>query len=376
MKKLPRTTTILTGVALIGLSAIPAEAQQKAKNLQLSVGGFFNSYVAISEQSSSFENDTATSGLETGYDRLNIYNDSEIHFTGSTKLGNGIGVSVTVELETDQSNSTDIDDSFLSLTGSFGDLRMGSTDAVTGVFAVSAPAAGATGPNDGDLGNSIIQPSAVSATADTLLGTGNAMKLTYLTPEFNGLQVGVSFEPSGDTASDAMPAVGGDSGTDTQQYNIGIAYSGKLGSADVSADLSYKEDHGTAANSTSGIRGGVNLTAGQITIGGSFKKIDAIDSGIEGTANSPEEEGFDVGIQYGKGPTVVSLTYLESDMPLASGTMGDDTVEALTIGASYSVDPGIDLLGTAARVKYSDEGTNDANNNHGWAVIGGIGITF
>ena len=75
MKKLPRTTTILTGVAPIGLSAIPAEAQQKAKNLQLSVGGFFNSYVAISEQSSSFENDTATSGLETGYDRLNIYND-------------------------------------------------------------------------------------------------------------------------------------------------------------------------------------------------------------------------------------------------------------------------------------------------------------
>ena len=176
--------------------------------------------------------------------------------------------------------------------------------------------------------------------------------------------------------SDAMPAVGGDSGTDTQQYNIGIAYAGKLGSADVLADLSYKEDHGTAANSTSGLRGGVNLTAGQITIGGSFKKIDAIDSGIEGTANSPEEEAFDLGIQYGMGPTSISLTYLQSDMPLASGTMGDDSVEALTIGASYTVGPGIDLLGTAARVEYSDEGTNDANNNHGWAVIGGIGITF
>ena len=55
MKKLLRTTTILTGVALIGLSAIPAEAQQKAKNLQLSVGGFFNSYVAIFRTIHSFE---------------------------------------------------------------------------------------------------------------------------------------------------------------------------------------------------------------------------------------------------------------------------------------------------------------------------------
>ena len=76
------------------------------------------------------------------------------------------------------------------------------------------------------------------------------------------------------------------------------------------------------------------------------------------------------------GPTTVSLTYLQSDMSLASGTTGDDSVEALTIGASYTVGPGIDFLGTAARVEYSDEGRNDANNNHGWAVIGGIGITF
>ena len=271
----------MTGVSVLALSAAPAEAQQKAKNIQLSVGGYFNSFVAFADQADSFESSSnATSRV--GYDSFNIYNDSEVHFTGSTKLDNGIGVSVTVELETDQVKNADahIDDSYLSLTGSFGDVRIGSTDAVTGVFANSAPAAGATGPNDGDLGNSIIQPSAVSATADTLLGTGNSMKLTYLTPEINGFQAGFSYEPSS-TNSDAMPAIGGNSGTDTQQYNIGIAYAGKLGSADVSADLSYKEDHGTAANSTSGIRGGVNLTAGQITIGGSFKKIDAIDSGIE-----------------------------------------------------------------------------------------------
>ena len=377
MKRVLYATTILTTVVAVNFSSMTVEAQQKAKPLQISVEGYFNSYMAASDQSGSFES-TSNSTARAGYDNFNIYNDSEVHFTGSTKLDNGIGVSVTVELETDQVKNADahIDDSFLRLTGSFGDVRIGSTDAITGVFAVSAPAAGATGPNDGDLGNSIIQPSAVSATADTLLGTGNDIKLTYLTPEFNGFQAGFSYEPSSATASDAMPSVGGTLGTDTQEYNVGVTYSGKIGSAGISADLSYKEDHGTAANSYSGFRGGLNLTAGQFTIGGSFKNIDAIDSGVEGTANSPEEEGFDIGVQYDLGSTSVSLTYLQSDMPLASGTTGDDSVEAFTIGASYAVGPGIDLLGTAARVEYSDEGTNDANNNDGWAVIGGIGITF
>ena len=40
MKKLPRTTTILTGVALIGLSAIPAEAQQKLKTYNCPLADF------------------------------------------------------------------------------------------------------------------------------------------------------------------------------------------------------------------------------------------------------------------------------------------------------------------------------------------------
>ena len=55
MKKILYTSTILAGVAALALSSVPVEAQQKAKNLQLSVGGFFNSYVAIADQADSFD---------------------------------------------------------------------------------------------------------------------------------------------------------------------------------------------------------------------------------------------------------------------------------------------------------------------------------
>jgi len=375
MKKVLFGSTILTATVALSLSTSSIQAQEKAKPLQISVGGFFNSVIGFADQSDSFENDTGTPGLEPGYDSFNIYNDSEIHFTGSTKLDNGIGVEVHVELEADQVSAGVVDDSFMRLTGSFGDIRFGSTDAVTSVFANTAPAVGATGPNDGDVGNFIVKPSAVSATADTLLGTGNIMKVTYLTPTFNGFQAGFSFEPS-DSDTNAMPVTKGDSGTDTTEYNVGLSYSGKMGTTTVAADISYKEDVGTDANSITGIRGGISLGIGAFTIGGSFKDIDHAGTGIEGTSSSLEETGYDIGAQYDFGNTSVSATYLHSSMPLASGTTGDDEVQSLFLGASHNISPGVDLLGNVTWAEWKDEATTDASNNQGFAVIGGVGITF
>ena len=76
MKKVLFGSTILTATAVLSLSTSSIEAQEKAKPLQISVGGFFNSVIGFADQSDSFENDTGTPGLEPGYDSFNIYNDS------------------------------------------------------------------------------------------------------------------------------------------------------------------------------------------------------------------------------------------------------------------------------------------------------------
>lgn len=370
-----KSATALTALTFIMGSSQVVTAQSKAKNMRLSLGGFFQSNFAFAEQRGSFES-TSNSTARVGYDSFNIWNDSEIHFTGSTKLDNGIGVDVVVEIETDDPNdAATIDETYLRLKGNFGELAFGSIDGVTGTHANMAPAAGVTGPNDGDLSTVIVQPANVGVTADTLLGGSKITKLVYFSPEFNGFQAGFSIEPS-DQSSSTMPAVGGNDGTDTQEYNAGLAYNGEFGGLGVTADVSYAEHHGTAASSNKGWRGGINISGGAITIGASYKNVSAIDSGIDGTANSPEETGYDVGIQYDAGSMSLSATYLQAEMPLASGTAGDDEVNSFVLGATYVIGPGVELMGNVLWAEWNDEGTADADNNDGWGAITGIKVSF
>ena len=46
------------------------------------------------------------------------------------------------------------------------------------------------------------------------------------------------------------------------------------------------------------------------------------------------------------------------------------------LGVSYGMGPGIDLLGTFAYVDWQDELTNASNNNVGYAVVGGVAVSF
>jgi len=371
MKKHLFMTTVLAGAGILAMSAQPALAQSKAQPMKLSVGGSLMAAVAFSEQSGSFESSSnATSRV--GYDSFNQWNDTELHFTGSVTLDNGITTSVHIELESDQvSNGTHIGESFLQMSGGFGTVKLGSTVNASGAMGHIAPAAGAIVPNDGDSTFVIVQPTAVTATADTLLGSNDTMRVVYISPSISGLSIGASYQPSSANV-DTPPAVGGNSGTDTQEYNVAVAYSGKLGSVDLAADIGYMEAHGTAANSRNGWRGGLNLGFGAVTVGGSYRVFDAIDSGLAGTANSPEQESFDLGIAYAQGPFTVSATYLHGEAPLASATTGDDSVQMIFLGGAYSLGPGIDLLGNLMFVDWEDESTADANNNDGWGLTAGI----
>ncbi len=230
------------------------------------------------------------------------------------------------------------------MSGGFGALKLGSTVNASGAIGNIAPATGAIVPNDGDSTFVIVQPTAVTATADTLLGSNDTMRVVYISPSISGLSIGASYQPSSSTAN-TPPAVGGNSGIDTQQYNVAIAYSGKIGSVELGADIGYMEDHGTTANSRSGWRGGLNLGFGAVSVGGSYRVFDAIDSGLAGTANSPEQKSFDIGVVYAQGPFTVSATYLHGEAPLASATPGEDSVQMIFLGGAYTLGPGIDLLG-------------------------------
>jgi outer membrane protein OmpU len=375
--------TALSGVVLF--TGNTALAQGKPAKIKLSLSGFFTSLVGFATQSSSFEktSDADVAGT-THYDSFNMVNDAEIHVSGSTKLDNGLTVSVVVEFEANQvtANGTGggngIDASYMAIDGKFGQIRLGSTQPGSHDTANTAPLVGALGHDNSDTDNWIMKPAnSALGTPETGIGDGKVTKIAYVSPSIAGFQLGGSYEPTGSANSwEGMPRVGGVSGTETQTYDVGIAYSGKMGKIDFSADVQYYRVQGVATASVDSLRGGASITSGPFTIGGGYRELRDEDSGVSGTANSNDEETWEIGVTYAGSGWALGLTALGSEKPLSNANAGDDKVAKYLLGASYDLTSGVELLGSIAYVDWEDELTVDSNNNSGFALVAGIAVTF
>jgi hypothetical protein len=381
MKKALFSTTALAAAGALAFVASDAVAQTKAKPLAISVGGYFNSFMGYAEQSGSFES-TASSTARAGYDQFNIVNDSEIYFRGATKLDNGIGVSVTVQLESDQVNNAaaHIDESYMTVSGGFGSVLLGSTKGATVKKFVGAPGVGGLGLGNTDHDSWIIKPSAVGNTVNfssgTTAGASDAMKIVYLSPKIGGaFEVGASYTPS-TTNADNMPVTGGTLGTEAQMYDGVVKFSSKMGGATVNANVGYGETHGIANSSIKFVRTGATVASGGATLGFGYKDVTDIDSGKGGTANSDEQTSYNMGVKYAAGGYTVGVAYSHTEMPMASGTQGEDEMDKYVLGVEHGMGAGVTLTGQLAYVDWSDELTSDANNNNGWALVGGIKVAF
>ena len=384
MKKSLYMTTAIAAASVLALGATDAMAAEKAKKMQVKVSGFFKSMVGFAKQSSSFES-TASATARTGYDSFNVVNDSEVHFKGTTKLDNGIAVSVVLQLETDSTetntqngtNGNTVDESYIKMTGGFGDVRIGSTKSAGFVLKHAAPLGGAIPVETPDTNNWIVRPAAVNPSSlnngavGTSIGGNDDVKIVYITPKFSGFRAGASYVPSSADA-DGMPETGGTAGTDTQQFDAMVQYENKMGSVDVKADFGYWETHGNASSSIKAWRTGGTLGFGAITIGASYKDVDNLDSLLTNQAHT----AFGIGAQYRSGPFAVGIKYFNVTSPQAAAVQGDDEVTKMAVGGSYNMGPGVDLVGTIVHVDWDEETTADANNNDGWAAIGGIKVSF
>jgi outer membrane protein OmpU len=375
--------TALTSVALFGGQQVLA--QGKAAKIKLGLSGGMTSLLGFGTQKSSFEksSNADVSGV-THYEQFNIIMDTEIHVSGSIRLDNGMTVSVVAEFEADQFTANGasgqgdkgIDDSYMSLDGGFGQIRIGSTSPGSHDFANTAPVIGALSHDNGDTDNWVVVPAASGlGSPGSDISDGNVMKIVYVTPSMAGFILGGSYEP-GAATSELVAASGGNSGTETQSFDVGLGYAAKLGKANISADIQYQRVVGPAASSIRALRGGMNISAGAFTIGGGYRQVRDTDSGVSGTANSSDQDTWDIGVTYSGSGWAIGLTALGSEMPLTSAAPGDDEVTKLLFGVSYGMGPGIDLLGTIAYVDWQDEATNASNNNVGYAVVGGVSVSF
>lgn len=357
-----RPAAILAATLLGGAAPL-----QAAERISLQIGGDLTQYFGYAE------NDDDVGGDFSGFD---VKSDGELSFAGAGVLDNGIEAGVEVVLKTESTTEEQIDGSHLWLEGRFGRLEIGSRDNAAALMHYAAPDVG-LGINDSDIADWIVNPSGGdedSAFQSTYLylGEDKATKITYFTPRFEGLQLGVSYIPEFQRDVSDQPA--GDI------YNNGVAlganYVRSFGGVEVALAAGYlraEKPDGVADGATAeGYSVGGNIGYAGVTLGASF--ADTKGSGEAGTdpGASFDGRGYDVGIAYAFEAWQVSLSYYNGKVA-DSATAGDSKHETVMLSGNYELGPGVNLLASVFRTRFdADTGVE----NDGWAAVTGLNISF
>lgn len=371
---LAATTALVSVASMVGT----ADAAEK---ISLGVGGYMRQWVGWAD------NDDIAPGTTNGvsgrnYHSVDQQSDTEIYFSGSSKLDNGITVSVNVNVEGDTANAVGVDESYMTIASpTLGTLFLGGYDDAGQLIQQTAPdvGIGLTGAN-ARWQNWVRNPAAVTYSANTYFNpSDDANKITYLSPSFYGLAVGGSYTPDAGNNTNAITAA-----DERRSISFGGLYSRGFGDVKFTADLAYGRiagGGGACNNAIAAWQTGAKFEYAGFTLAGGVADYNTASRGCVTT----QTEGvvWDAGLAYKTGPYGVSLGYLRSGMQGSTNTSGtDDVVTTYMFSGSYTLGPGIDLKGSIFHVDYDDEtatnaGVNSAaNSNDGWGVVGGLALTF
>ena len=342
-KQLLCTSAIALGVA----AAAPASAQ----SWDLDWGGYMNQHVAWS--------DSSGSGLAPGteYDGIDTLNNSEIHFTPSITLDNGLTFGVNIQLEGNTNGGGFIDESYMTISGdSFGKLVIGNENSAGYLSQVAAPQVTSMYINSPSVsaflpftaaGVGIPFRDAKHSGYTEVAGNNDVNRITYYTPNFNGLVLGVSYAATGTTnAGNNFSVNRNGAGTVSDIFDIGVNYSGTIGGVDLNAGARWGTGSVNAATNP-GVSDpetwGIGATVGfsGFTIGGGYAENDNGGvGGVGGVGTGVDSEGWSFGATYdAPGPwSFEALTYQGQNDTLAPG---DDEYEAYQIGAARDLGPGV-----------------------------------
>ena len=365
-------------------------AQANAADWDVRVTGFMAQHVAFADSDVDGLNGASFGGVDSKQ-------NAEIHFKPTITLDNGLKIGAVVELEGFQSGDQ-IDESYMFIKGSFGEILLGSENSAGYKMTYAAPDVTFFGLNSGSHTSFIPFSGSVSDGGTTLnvgddlfrgtLGAtflendrnNDAQRITYFTPRFAGFQVGVSY--ARDPNEDNNAQVNCNDAT-CNYFDVGANYLNSFGGF----DLGVSGRWGIGVNDVAGAQNpqiwsaGLTLGFAGVTIGGSFAEQN------NSTSGNDDGIGYDAGISYETGPWGFSFTYFHGenvDDENATALSGnDEELDAFLLGATYKVAKGVKVQAFGAYVDF-DEETGDAGGPNvasgddvdGFVIGTGIRIAF
>lgn len=367
-KHLLSTSAIALGVAV----AAPASAQE----WNMDWGGFMNQHVLFADLSGNL---AGTGAGQFDGDGVVFHSSSEIFFTPSITLDNGLTFGINIQLEGE--NTRLIDETFMTISSdTFGRLDLGSENSAGYRSMVGAPEVTTmwinsnstfnllplSGSGTGPLPTQGVFAGAQGSSYTEVANNNDIDRITYFTPSFNGLTLGVSYARNAGIGWNFGNSVGGannnNAGTVENIFDVGLSYSQSFGSTDVTLGARY----GTADSTVVGISDpstwgiGAQLGFGGFTVGGSYTENDN-----GGPAGAGDQEGWSFGVSYdAPGPwSFEALTYqgegtLNSNTTVVAGSGGNNSsYDAYKIGASRNLGPGVSWNVYAVMTEADDKGT-------------------
>ena len=342
VKKVLMASSALLGVGLIASPAMAADG------IKLGIGGFFKTAYMMN-----FDDDgEGDLGNERNTD--GVFSDSEVHFTGSTVLDNGLEVGARVELEGEDDAGDQIDEAWIWFSGGFGELRMGSDDDALANACIVPP--GGTGnfsafsPNQWGA-NTLTSNSVCSGVDDR----GDAQKFVYISPSFAGFQLTGSYTPNGgdERHGDGVGAhLGMPANTDGEsRHNVSLygTYSyegdgwGLTAGAGASFEGHVEQAPGPDRDEQDFYQAGLNLTFGNFGVGGVFEYYnDFIDQG----ASDLDRWVAGIGTAYTLDAWTFGAQYSHLDQESNNSATADEfQQDRVVLTGNYAFGPGINLDG-------------------------------
>ena len=341
---------LLATTALAFSGAMAAGQASAADMLSVGVAGYMEQWVGVSN----------IDGHATKEGAFDVLSDSEIHFRGKLAADNGLTFTVDVQLEGNngglQKNAADkdttnvIDESFVKISGDFGDLTIGAEDPVISTMHYGHQDVGVglvAGDTQSWLGHSHYINTYGSFTDD--------VGVTYISPRMEGVQIGMTYTPD----SRAAQATNNQApNNDMDVVALAMNYKGAVGESSVAFSVGHMisatdgDDDATKTN--------FGLQVGMGAFGFNVAYADE-DDGMDANTAS-DIETVSVGAKYSEGPMAFSIGYAMVDR----GDGGETT--AAMFSASYAVAPGVSWR---TSLMQAEEGDVD-----GAALVSGVKIGF
>jgi len=365
---------LLTTTAMVAAGVLAVSGPALAKKPTLSIGGSTEQVFGVGENSDAFD---AANGARVGWDQMS---DAEIHFNGSVTLDNGIKIKTRIELEGNTNSGDRIDENWMRISGSFGEIRMGSHDGAgqamtNGYMGTYATGVGQT--TAFEVGNWLAKPATVSAgTVNRVDLSSDGEAVSYFTPRMSGFQVGATYHPSKNEDNKPRELK---SGGDHEGFSFGSNYVTKMDNATIAIAAGYATTNGDGATSDPDVWGvATKVSFNGINIAASWVEQDDRANNVTGVTATAGFESLELGANYTFGANGVSVNYLESESTTNSTVSKGDNTDVLSFAYRRTLGPGVSFSLTAFFADYNDgaTGATAGTSNDGQALVSSIKVKF